>query len=100
VEQQAYNRGLIESNIDALMTTDLLGVITDVNKQMCAVTGRARDKLVGTPFKDYFTDPKRAEDGIRRVLAEGRVTNYELTIRAHDGKETVVSYNATTFTGA
>jgi PAS domain S-box-containing protein len=99
VEQQAYNRGLIESNIDALMTTDLLGVITDVNKQMCAVTGRDREKLVGTPFKDYFTDSKRAEDGIRKVLMEGRVTNYELTIRADDGKETVVSYNATTFTG-
>src|SRR5208337_4278617 len=26
-----------------------------------------------------------------------KVTNYELTVRAWDGKETVVSYNATTF---
>ncbi|MEP7119573.1 MAG: PAS domain S-box protein [Byssovorax sp.] len=99
VEQQAYTRGLIESNIDALMTTDALGIITDVNKQMCAVTGRGRDRLVGTPFKDYFTDPKRAEDGIRKVLTDGRVTNYELTLRAEDGQETFVSYNATTFTG-
>lgn len=98
-EQQAYNRGLIESNIDALMTTDPLGIITDVNKQMCAVTGVNRDELLGTPFKNYFTNPKLAEDGIRKVLAEGRVTNYELTIRGKDGKETVVSYNATTFTG-
>jgi signal transduction histidine kinase/DNA-binding response OmpR family regulator len=31
------------------------------------------------------------------VMDEGRVTNYELTARARDGKETVVSYNATTF---
>ena len=98
-EQQTYNRGLIESNIDALMTTDPIGVITDVNRQMCAITGRTREELIGTPFKDYFTDPKRAEDGIRKVLAENRVTNYELTISAKDGKETVVSYNATTFTG-
>jgi PAS domain S-box-containing protein len=99
-EQQSYTRGLIESNIDALMTTDTLGVITDVNVQMCEITGRTREELIGTPFKDYFTDPKRAEDGIRKVLAEGRVTNYELTIRAKDGRETVVSYNATTFKGA
>src|SRR6185295_12065708 len=70
-EQQAYNRGLIESNIDALMTTDPLGVITDVNRQMCEVTGRGREDLIGTPFKGYFTDPQRAEDGIRKVLAEG-----------------------------
>jgi PAS domain S-box-containing protein len=98
-EQQAYTRGLIESNIDALMTTDPLGLITDVNRQMCEITGRTRDELIGTRFKDYFTDPQRAEEGIRQVLAGGRVTNYELTIRAKDGKETVVSYNATTFSG-
>src|SRR5438132_9572751 len=82
------------------MTTDTLGIITDVNLQMCSVTGRTREELVGTPFKDYFTDPKLAEEGIRKVLAEDRVTNYELTIRAKDGRETVVSYNATTFKGA
>ncbi|MBI2865496.1 MAG: PAS domain S-box protein, partial [Chloroflexi bacterium] len=99
-EQQTYTRSLIESNIDALMTTDTVGIITDVNRQMCEITGRTRDELVGTPFKDYFTDPRRAEDGIRRVLIDGRVTNYELTIRAKDGKETMVSYNATTFTSA
>ncbi|MFZ4775398.1 MAG: ATP-binding protein, partial [Terrimicrobiaceae bacterium] len=32
-----------------------------------------------------------------QVLSEGKVTNYELTARAKDGKETVVSYNATNF---
>src|SRR4029453_18740030 len=31
------------------------------------------------------------------VLSEKKVTNYELTARARDGKQTVVSYNATTF---
>ena len=31
------------------------------------------------------------------MLTEGKVTDYELTARARDGKETVVSYNATTF---
>src|SRR5689334_17183480 len=96
-ESQEYNRGLIESNIDALMTTDPLGIISDVNRQMCEMTGFAREELIGTPFKRYFTDPKRAEDGIRKVLSEDRATNYELTMRSRAGKETVVSYNATTF---
>jgi PAS domain S-box-containing protein len=99
-EQQSYTRSLIESNIDALMTTDTIGIITDVNRQMCAVTGRTREELIGTPFKDYFTDPKRAEDGIRKVLSEDRVTNYELTICSKEGREMVVSYNATAFRGA
>jgi PAS domain S-box-containing protein len=96
-DQQFYTRSLIESNIDALMTIDPAGIITDVNKQTEALTGCTRDELIGAPFKDCFTDPERAEAGIKRVLSEKSVTDYELTARARDGKQTVVSYNATTF---
>ena len=64
---------------------------------MEALTGCTRDELIGAPFKNYFTDPERAEAGIKRVLSGSKVTDYELTARARDGKETVVSYNATTF---
>lgn len=96
-DQQFYTRSLIESSVDALMTTDPAGIITDVNKQMEGLTGCTRDELIGAPFKNYFTDPERAEAGIRRVLSEKRVTNYELTARAIDNRTTEVSYNATTF---
>jgi len=96
-DQQFYTRSLIESNIDALMTTDPLGIITDVNKQMEALTGCTRDELIGAPFKNYFTDPERAEAAIKLVLNQKKVTNYELTISDRDGKRTIVSYNATTF---
>jgi len=96
-DQHFYTRSLIEFNIDALMTTDPRGIITDVNKQMEALTGCTRDELIGAPFKSYFTDPDRAEASIRLVLNEKKVTNYELTACDRDGKETVVSYNATTF---
>ena len=96
-DQQFYTRSLIESNIDALMTTDPSGIITDVNQQMVALTGCARDELIGTAFKNYFTDPVRADAGIKRALSEKKVSDYELTAsHRHDG-ETVVSYNAATF---
>jgi PAS domain S-box-containing protein len=96
-DQQFYTRSLIESNIDAIMATNPAGIITDVNKQMEALTGCTRDELIGAPFKNYFTDPERAEAGIKRVLSGSKVTDYELTARSRDGKETVVSFNATTF---
>ena len=96
-DQQFYTRSLIESNIDALMTTDPSGIITDVNKEMEALTGCTRDELIGAPFKNYFTDSARAEAAIKLVLREKRVINYELTARARDGTTTVVSYNASTF---
>jgi len=96
-DQQFYTRSLIESNVDALMTCDPFGIITDVNEQTEALTGCERGELIGTPFKNYFTDPARAEAGIKRVLSEKKVTDYELTARARNGRRTVVSYNATTF---
>jgi PAS domain S-box-containing protein len=96
-DHQFYTRSLFEANIDALMTTDPAGIITDINKPMEALTGCTRDELIGAPFKNYFTDPDRAEAGIKLVLSKKKVTNYELTARDRDAKETVVSYNATTF---
>jgi len=96
-DHQFYTRSLFESNIDAIMTTDPSGIITDVNKQMEVLTDCTRDELIGAPFKNYFTNADRAETGIKLVLREKKVTNYELTARARDGVETVVSINATTF---
>jgi PAS domain S-box-containing protein len=99
IESEEYNRGLIEASVDAQFVTDTLGTITDLNRRTEELTGLSREALIGTPFNRYFTDPEKAEEGIRRVLAEERVTNSELTIRSHIGHETVVSYNATTFRG-
>jgi len=96
-DHQLYTRSLFESNIDPIMTTDPAGIITDVNNQMETLTGCPRGELIGTPFKNYFTDPDLAAAGIRQVLAEKKVSNYELTARARDGRKTFVSYNATTF---
>src|ERR1700728_1122949 len=95
-DRQFYTRSLFESNIDALMTIDAAGIVTDVNKQMEALTGCTRDELIGAPFKTFFTDPERAEAGISLALTKRKVTDYELTARDRSGKETVVSYNATT----
>ena len=97
-DHQLYTRSLFEANIDALTTTDPSGIITDVNKQMEALTACSRAELIGAPFKNYFADPTQAEAGIRRVLSEKNVTDFELRIRAAEAaEESVVSCNAATF---
>ena len=96
-DQQFYSRSLIESNIDAIMTTDPAGIITDVNKEMEALTGCTRDELIGALFKNYFTDRERAEAAIQLVLNQKKITDYELTACNRGGKKTEVSFNATTF---
>jgi diguanylate cyclase (GGDEF)-like protein/PAS domain S-box-containing protein len=94
---QFYTRSLIESSLDALVAISPYGIITDLNKQMEVLTGCTRDELIGAPFKIFFTDPSRAEIGINLVLKEHKVTDFELTARSREGKETVVSYNASTY---
>jgi PAS domain S-box-containing protein len=49
-----YTRGLIEASPDMMFTFDSDGVIMDVNKQAIDVTGVAREKLIGSPFKQYL----------------------------------------------
>jgi PAS domain S-box-containing protein len=67
---------------------------------METLTGASRAELIGGPFDALFADPAAAREGLRRVLAEGRVTDYELVVATRDGREVPVSYNATTYFNA
>lgn len=96
-ETQFYTRSLIESNVDALVATDVSGIITDANIQMEKLTGCSYKELVGEPFKKYFTNPKHAGDDIHLVLDQGSVVDYELTAHSKSGYETIVSYSASRF---
>ena len=66
------------------MTTDPVGVITDVDEPMELLTGRRRAELISSPFNLCFTEPERAEEGIGLRLREGvfaaarDVTEYKL----------------------
>ena len=97
IEAQKYTRGLIESSLDALVTFDKDGNITDVNEETVRLTGCARKELIGSLFRNYFTDPGRAAEGVKRSFEEGKVTNYELVMKSKGGTETPVSYNATVY---
>ena len=93
----AYNRSLIESSVDPLVTIGPNGKITDVNNSTETVTGYSRDELIGTDFSDYFTEPEKAREGYKKVFQEGFVRNYELEIKHKDGQLTPVVYNASVY---
>ena len=94
---QHYNRGLIETSLDPLVTFDQEGVILDVNEATIQATGRTLEELIGTPFADHFTDPERAYNGAMLTFETGEVRDYELVMKAKDGTETIVSYNASVY---
>jgi PAS domain S-box-containing protein len=92
-----YARSLIEASVDPLVTISPEGKITDVNEATIKVTGVARERLVGTDFSNYFTEPEKAREGYRQVFSESFVTDYPLTIRHMDGRLTDVLYNASVY---
>ncbi|WXG42233.1 MAG: PAS domain S-box protein [Candidatus Freyarchaeum deiterrae] len=92
-----YARSLIEASLDPLVTINAEGKITDVNKATEEVTGVPREQLIGSDFSDYFTEPKKAEEGYLKVFTEGLVRDYPLAIRHKSGKITDVLYNATVY---
>jgi PAS domain S-box-containing protein len=93
----AYNRSLLEASLDPLVTIDANGKITDVNAATEQATGLLRDRLIGTDFSDYFTDPSKARTGYLHVFKEGSIKDYSLEIRRSDGHVTPVLYNASVY---
>ena len=93
----AYNRSLIEASLDALVTIDPEGKITDVNEATVKLTGAPRDQLIGTEFCDYFADSAKARAGYLQVFQGEPLLDCELEIRHRDGHSTPVLYNASVY---
>lgn len=86
----SYARSLLEASLDPLVTISAEGKITDANKAAELVTECPREKLIGSDFSDYFTEPEKARAGYLKVFSEGYVRDYPLAIRHKSGKITYV----------
>jgi len=92
-------RSMIETSLDSFFAISSEGAITDANEATVRLTGVPRDRLIGTPFSDCFTEPDRADEIRQRVFTEGKAQNYPLTMRHRNGHDTQteVLCNATVF---
>ncbi len=97
MQASQYERSLIEASLDPLVTISPEGKITDVNDASVQATGIAREKLIGTDFSDYFTEPEKAQEGYQQVFSQGFVKDYPLAIRHTSGRITDVLYNASVY---
>ncbi len=93
----AYVRELIEVSLDPLVTIGQDGRITDVNRATEDATGIRRDKLIGSDFSTYFTEPDKARAGYEQAFSNGFVRDYHLAIRHPSGRVIEVLYNATVY---
>jgi PAS domain S-box-containing protein len=97
MKESQYNRSLIEASLDPLVTVNNEGKITDMNEASTTITGISRDKLIGTSFCDYFTEPQKANEVYQEVFAKGSVADSPLTLRHQNGKLTDVLFNGSVY---
>src|SRR5688572_19984798 len=92
-----YSLSLIEASLDPLVTISTEGKITDMNEATVNITGIEREKLIGSDFFDYFTEPQKARDVYQKVFAKGFVIDSPLTLRHKNGKLTDVLFNGSVY---
>src|SRR5665647_1763364 len=92
-----YSLSLIEASLDPLITLNTEGKITDMNEALVNFTGISREKLTGTDFFSYFTEPEKARNVYQEVFAKGSATDSPLTLRHKDGKLTDVLFNGSVY---
>jgi PAS domain S-box-containing protein len=96
-QESQYARSLIEASLDPLITISIKGKITDMNHALSNITGMTREKLTGTDFFDYFTEPQKAREVYQEVFAKGSVADSPLTLRHVNGKLTDVLFNGSVY---
>jgi PAS domain S-box-containing protein len=96
-QSSEYARSLIEASLDPLITINIEGKITDMNQALSNITGIEREKLIGSNFFDYFTEPQKAREVYQKVFAKGSVTDSPLTLRRKDNKLTDVLFNGSVY---
>ncbi|WP_367753608.1 PAS domain S-box protein [Flavobacterium sp. WC2430] len=92
-----YSLSLIEASRDPLVTINIEGKITDMNEATVKITGIDREKLIGTDFLDYFTEPQKAREVYQEIFAKGSVADSPLTLRRKGGKLTDVLFNGSVY---
>lgn len=92
-----YSLSLIEASLDPLVTINTEGKITDMNQATANIIGMTRQKLTGTDFFDYFTEPQKAREVYQEVFAKGSVADSPLTLRHVNGKLTDVLFNGSVY---
>jgi len=90
-----YSLSLIEASRDPLFTISSEGKITDMNNATINITEVPREKLIGSDFSDYFTEPEKARKGYQEVFTKGFVADYPLIMK--DGQFTDVLFNGSVY---
>ena len=87
-ESEERYRELVENANDIVFTLDLEGNVTSVNKAVESIAGYSQNELLGMNMSEFLTPSSSdsAHGMTERKLAGEERTNYEVDVRAKDGR--------------
>ena len=87
-ESEERYRELVENANDIVFTLDLAGNVTSMNKAVESITGYSQSELLGINMSEFLTptSTESARQMTQRKLAGEERTNYEVDVRAKDGR--------------
>jgi len=90
-------RSLIEACPDPLIAVGVDGRIADANGAFLRVVAVSREKVLGSEFACYFTDPELARASHREAFSRGSAAGYPLAILHASSQLTYLLCNAAAY---
>jgi PAS domain S-box-containing protein len=93
---KAYSEGLLQSMVDGLGVTDLMGTIVDANDAILELLGYERGDVIGHPLGHFISpgEMQKVAPAMAQVMAGTPVRSLEIAVKAKDGTEIPVSLSA------
>ncbi len=86
-ETKDYLENIVQSSVDAIVTTDPKGRITFVNRAMEEMVGTSREDMLGSPISQFYFDGLAEARKIMAILREkGRLQNYDSFVLKRGGQ--------------
>lgn len=90
-ESDAQYRQIFESIQDVYYRTKLNGEIVTISPSIKDVGGYDFREMIGRSVLELYADPVERDALVTEMMKSGRVTNYELTFKAKDGRKIISS---------
>jgi PAS domain S-box-containing protein len=92
-ESEAKYRRIFESIQDVFYRTDAEGIIIEISPSI-EQFGFTREQLVGTQVLDVYENPGQHSALLKAIMERGEVTDYEIRLKAGDGRLVDTSVSA------
>jgi PAS domain S-box-containing protein len=86
-ETKEFLENIMESSVDGILTTDLKGKLTYVNRAMEEMMQYKREEVLGTHISRFYARGVSQAREVMSLLRENeRAENYEMPVKKRDGK--------------